>query len=112
MVFTSKNVQLGWRGTGSFIAIVGKNGPIDFKNQFPGQANATTLGQAGNFAFYAVGGGYLPNAELDLFAGLYGLVTATLGTRPYSDLTGPMFSDSSAASVRDAALAAAGCVQQ
>ena len=94
---------------GTFFSIVRSNGPIDFKNNFRGQANANLLGQEGNFAFYAVGSGYLPNQLLDAGAGAYGLLTAIFGSRPFSDLTGPMFSDSSAASVRDLALASNGC---
>jgi hypothetical protein len=51
--------------TGAFQAIVGSNGPIDFKNKFRGKGSATTLAQAGNFAYYAIGAGILPNFELD-----------------------------------------------
>ncbi len=53
----------GW--TGSFGYFVRPGGPTDFKNLFRGQANAAFLGQAGNFAYYAIGSGYLPNLELD-----------------------------------------------
>jgi len=97
--------------TGTFLSIARSKGPIDFKNNFKGQANANFLGQAGNFAFYATGSGYLPNQLLDAGAGAYGLLTAIFGPRPFSDLTGPMFSDSSAASVRNLALASNGCSQ-
>jgi RHS repeat-associated protein len=97
--------------TGTFIAIAKSHGPIDFKNSYKGQANATMLGQAGNFAYYAIGSGFLPSRELDIGAGLYGLYSAIFGNKHFSDLTGPMFSDTSAASVRDAALASNGCKQ-
>lgn len=95
--------------TGAFVAIVGSNGPIDFKNKFRGKGSATTLGQAGNFAYYAIGAGILPNFELDAGAGAYALYSALTGQKPFSTLNGLMFSDQSAASDRLAALAANGC---
>ena len=96
---------------GQFISIVRPGGPIDFKNEFSGQANAAPLGQEGNFAHYAIGTGILSPLALDAGAGAYGLLTATFGPRPLSDLTGRTFSDSSAASVLDAAVASKGCIQ-
>ena len=95
--------------TGAFYPIAKSNGPIDFKNIFRGQANGAMLGQAGNFAYYAIGTGILPNWELDAGAGAYALKSAIFGNKPFSSLTGPMFSDASAASVRNAALASNGC---
>jgi hypothetical protein len=95
--------------TGAFGAIARPNGPIDFKNNFRTQGNGTTLGLAGNFAYYAIGSGFLPNFELDAGAGAYGIGSALFGNKPFSSLTGPMYSDTSAASVRDPALAANGC---
>jgi len=95
--------------TGAFYSIARSNGPIDFKNTFKGLASAGALGRAGNFAYYAIGSGILPNWELDAGAGAYALYSAALGRKPFSSLTGPMFSDASAASVRDAALASNGC---
>jgi RHS repeat-associated protein len=97
--------------TGAFYPIVEGNGPIDFKNNFRGSGNAAFLGQAGNFAYYAIGSGLLPNWELDAGAGAYALYSAVFGQKPFSSLTGPMFSDASAASVRNAGLAANGCAQ-
>jgi RHS repeat-associated protein len=97
--------------TVAFSAIAAPYGPIDFKNTFKGQANPSTLGHAGNFAYYAIGSGFLPTFELDAGAGGYGLATATLGRRRFSDLRGPMFSDVSAARERSAGLAAGGCPQ-
>ncbi|HEY6408939.1 MAG TPA: RHS repeat-associated core domain-containing protein, partial [Ktedonobacteraceae bacterium] len=97
--------------TGAFYPIAKSNGPIDFKKTFSGQANGVFLGQAGNFAYYAIGSGILPNLELDAGAGAYALYSAALGRKPFSSLTGPMFSDASAASTRDAGLAANGCAQ-
>jgi len=38
-------------------------GPIDFKNIFKHKADPVLLGQAGNFAYYAIGSGYLPTTE-------------------------------------------------
>jgi RHS repeat-associated protein len=98
--------------TGAFLSIAGSNGPIDFKNTFRGQANAAMLGQAGNFAYYAIGSGILPNFELDAGAGAYAFYSAVRGRKPFSSLTGPMFSDASAASVRNQGLAANGCKTQ
>lgn len=95
--------------TGALIAIAWPNGPIDFKNNFQGQGDPKFLADEGNFAFYAVGSGFLPNKTLDALAGTYALLTAIFGSRHFSDLTGSMFSDSSAARVRDMALASNGC---
>ncbi len=94
---------------GTFLAISFPNGPIDFKNRFRGQANASVLGSAGNFAYYAVGSGYIPSSLLDFGAGTYAVAAAVFGRKPFSSLTGPMFADASAAAVRNAALASNGC---
>jgi len=72
-------------------------GPIDFKNIYSGQADPTFLGQAGNFAYYAIGSGFLPNWELDLAAMPYAIWA-------HGALTSP-----SAQAVRSSALAANGC---
>lgn len=95
--------------TGAMAAIAWPNGPIDFKNNFHGQGDAGTLGRAGNFAYYAIGTGLIPNGMLDAGAGAYAITSALRGHKSWSTLTGPMFSDQSAASVRDAALASGGC---
>lgn len=101
---------------GAFLAIAQPHGPIDFKNSFSGKANDQLLGDAGNFAYYATGSGYIPDKILDFGAGSYGVVAATARALKlsnqgpsYSDLTGPMFSDRSAASVRNTALNSNGC---
>lgn len=96
---------------GQFISIVRPGGPIDFKSEFRGQANAALLGQEGNFTYYAIGTGILSPFALDAGAGAYGLLTAIFGSRHFSDLKGPMFSDASAASVRNPGLASNGCAQ-
>lgn len=94
-----------------FMAIAQNNGPIDFKNAFPGNpSRGAVLGSAGNFAYYAIGSGYLPDFELDFGAGLYAVGSAILGRKPWSNLTGRMFSDASAKAVRMSALAAGGCL--
>lgn len=98
-----------FRVPAAFGSYVFPHGPTDFKNNFSGQANAAFLGQAGNFAYYAIGSGYLPNSLLDAGAGGYALFSATFGSKKFSSLTGPMFSDASAASVRNAGLATPGC---
>ena len=95
----------------TFLTIALPNGPIDFKNDFTGQANGTFLGDAGNFAYYAIGWGFLPNSLLDAGAGAYGVLTATFGQRKFADLTGPSYSDSSVARVRAPALASDGCAK-
>ncbi|MGA2001663.1 MAG: RHS repeat-associated core domain-containing protein [Terriglobales bacterium] len=95
--------------TGAFIAIARPKGPIDFKNNFRGKTNGALLASAGNFAYYAIGSGILPTFELDAGAGAYGLISAATGQKPFSTLTGPMFSDASAAAARGPALAANGC---
>ncbi|MCE3589917.1 hypothetical protein LXJ59_25330, partial [Escherichia coli] len=90
-------------------SIAWPNGPIDFKNNFRGQAEAGMLGRAGNFAYYAIGTGIISNAILDAGAGAYAISSPLRGHKSWSTLTGPMFSDQSAASTRDAALASGGC---
>jgi RHS repeat-associated protein len=92
---------------GTYVAIVSPNGPIDFKNIFKGDREV--LGSYGNFAYYAIGVGIIPTPTMDFGAGLYGVVSAIVGKKPFSDLTGPMFSDYNAAAVRDSALASGGC---
>jgi len=97
--------------SGQLLSIAWPNGPIDFKNNFKGEGDAKFLGQAGNFAFYAIGSGYLPNWELDAGASAYSVLSATFGRKPFSSLTRPGLIDASAAAVRGAALAANGCEQ-
>ncbi|MBS0574841.1 MAG: hypothetical protein JSS45_00210, partial [Proteobacteria bacterium] len=92
-----------------FFNIFKSNGPIDFKNTFRGRGDATQLGQAGNFAYYAIGVGALTAQELDMGAGAYAILSAIKGQKSFSSLGGPMGSDLSAKSVRNAALAANGC---
>ena len=93
----------------AFFGIAQSNGPIDFKNNLRGQGNARTLGDAGNFAYYATGSGYIPNTLLDIGAGAYALYSAARGQKQFSQLTGPMFSDQSAARMRNPGLNANGC---
>jgi RHS repeat-associated protein len=52
---------------------------------------------------------YIPNGLLDLGAGAYAVTAAAFGPKPFSSLTGPMFSDASAAAVRNSALSSNGC---
>jgi hypothetical protein len=98
----------------TFASIARDYGQIDFKNGAAGNSvlwNRSELGQAGNFAYYAIGSGYLSPGMMDAGAGAYALTSALLGRKPFSTLTGPMLSDTSAASVRNAALATPGCPQ-
>jgi hypothetical protein len=94
---------------GTFLAIASPSGPIDYKNNFAGSGSPASLGRAGNFAYYSSGSSYLPNGVLDLGAGAYALKAALSGQKPFASLTGPKFSDASAASVRGGALASGGC---
>ncbi len=50
-----KDSQLASITIGMFIHAVRSNGPLDFKNIFKGQASARFLGDAGNFAYGALG---------------------------------------------------------
>jgi hypothetical protein len=96
----------------NFASIARDYGQIDFKNGAAGSsvlANRAVLGQAGNFAYYSIGSGYLSPGLLDAGAGAYAVTSALLGKKSFSTLTGPMFSDASAASVRNAGLATPGC---
>ena len=96
---------------GAFTAIVGPNGPIDFKKGQTGQT-FVQMGLAGNFAYYAIGAGFFSPTTLDLGAGAYALTAAAFfphSTVHFSDLTGNFFSDSAAAQMRGPGLAAGGC---
>jgi hypothetical protein len=46
---------------GAFTAIVGPNGPIDFKKGQTGQT-FVQMGLAGNFAYYAIGAGFFSDS--------------------------------------------------
>ena len=94
----------------TFGSIARDYGQIDFKNGAAGRGgNGAILGQAGNFAYYAIGSGYLSPTTLNAGAGAYGIVSALLGRKPFSSLTGPLFSDASANATREAGLATPGC---
>jgi RHS repeat-associated protein len=96
---------------GAFTAIVGPNGPIDFKKGQTGQT-FVQMGLAGNFAYYAIGAGYFSPSRLDAGAGAYALTAAAFfphSTVHFSDLTGNFFSDSAAGQMRGPGLAANGC---
>jgi hypothetical protein len=93
----------------TFAAIVRPGGQIDFKMIFTGQASHEMLGDAGNFAYYAIGEGYIPDTALDLGAGAYGVYGVLVGTFPPSFLTGPFFSDDSARRQRGPGLSSDGC---
>ncbi len=94
---------------GTFFGIVMPGGQIDFKNNFAGKAPRELLGNAGNFAYYAIGAGYIPTTALDLGAGGYGLYGVAKGTFPSTFLTGRFYSDDSARRQREPGLAAGGC---
>jgi len=96
---------------GAFTAIIGPNGPIDFKK---GQSGTTfvQMGLAGNFAYYAIGSGYFSPNTLDAGAAFYALTAAAFfphSTVHFSDLTGHYFSDSAANMMKGPGLAANGC---
>ena len=95
---------------GTFAAIAQSRGPIDFKNNFSGSGNAQSLGNAGNFAYYAIGTGFLSNSLLDFGASAYALQQVLSGNKPASTIgNGPLLIDDSANSVRGAALASSRC---
>jgi hypothetical protein len=94
----------------AFAGIARDYGQIDFKNGAAGSGgNSTVLGQAGNFAYYAIGSGYLSPTTLDVGASVYSHASVLLGRKSLSSLTGPLGIDASAASVKNAALATPGC---
>jgi hypothetical protein len=94
---------------GDSSSIVAGGGQIDFKTTFAGQASREMLGDAGNFAYYAIGQGFIPNTVLDMGAGFYGIYGAITGRFPWSFLTGRFFSDDSARRMRTSGLSANGC---
>jgi RHS repeat-associated protein len=108
----SSNFGAAYGGLSGMLSIAKGGGPIDFKTTFAGQASRQTLGDAGNFAYYAIGSGLLSNTVLDLGAGAYGLYGAAVGRFPTSFLTGRFFSDDSARQMRGPGLAAQGCKAQ
>lgn len=92
---------------GQYAAMAWPNGPLDFKNRFKGQGDPTQLGRAGNFAYYAIGSGILPDAMLDAGAtgyNLYKNAKAAMGNG-VTDGSNPFGPDASAQSVRSQALA-------
>jgi len=101
----------------TFASIARDYGQIDFKNGAGGRSVlATSLGQDGNFAYYAIGSGFLSPNMLDFGASVYA-VAATVpypghSGKPFSTIgNGPMLIDDSAASMRSAGLATPGCPQ-
>jgi hypothetical protein len=101
---------------GAFAAIVRPVGPIDFKNAFAGKLSDQTLGDAGNFAYYAIGSGYFSDSTLDIGAAVYAVPAATIRSLGLSsngptfrELTGRYFSDTSADRMRNPGLNAGGC---
>jgi RHS repeat-associated protein len=89
---------------GAFIATVQSRGPIDFKNNFRGQANAGFLGAAGNFAYGAIASGIgYSQSFAEAGAGAYALKNRKLnGNNPFGE-------DNSAAQNLPAGYASNGC---
>ncbi|MGH9725429.1 MAG: RHS repeat-associated core domain-containing protein, partial [Candidatus Acidiferrales bacterium] len=81
----------------AFAYVASPGGPIDFKNNFNGQAAPNLLGQAGNFAYYAIGSAYFPTFALDA------------GATGYAILAHGSLSSPNAQVVRSNGLAANGC---
>lgn len=88
--------------TGHYLSMAWPHGALDFKNRFKGRGNATDLGKAGNFAYYAIGAGILPDAVLDAGASAYNLYKTLTGQN--MDHSNPFGPDKSAQTVRDHAL--------
>lgn len=59
-------------GLGAYVGAALPYGPLDFKNNFRGQANATFLSAAGNFAFGAVIGELFGSGRFGSYVGLSG----------------------------------------
>lgn len=88
---------------GHYLGMARPYDEIDFKNKFKGQGNPDDLANAGNFAYYAIGSGILPDSVLDAGASAYNLYKhMTLQSKDY---TGALEPDASANNVRDAAIA-------
>jgi hypothetical protein len=95
----------GYSWLGDFVQRALPGGPMDFKNRFRGgKEDAGTLGRAGNFAYYAIGDGFVPRGLLDFGAAGYALWQRATGGKTSSDITLPKFIDKSAYAVRDKAL--------
>jgi hypothetical protein len=99
---------------GHYLGMAWPNGAIDFKNRFRGQGDPTDLGKAGNFAYYAIGSGILPDAVLDAGASAYNFYKSSKDSKAkqassaakMKQNNNAIFSpDASAQSVRDHALA-------
>lgn len=86
---------------GHYLGMAWPNGPLDFKNIFKGQSNESDLGKAGNFAYYAIGSGILPDSVLDAGASAYNLYKHLAGQS--EDQTGAFEPDKSAQTVRSRA---------
>jgi hypothetical protein len=86
-----------------FAAVSLPHGPIDFKNNFPGQ-NGPVLGADGNFAYGAIASGVgIPENEAEMGAGLYA------GLAGKFNPNNPMDEDNSAAENLPAGYATKGC---
>jgi hypothetical protein len=94
----------GYSLLGDFVQRARSGGVMDFKNNFRGKEDATKLGKAGNFAYYAVGDGFFPRGLLDFGAAGYALWQLATGQKVPSDITLPKLIDKRAYSVRDKAL--------
>jgi hypothetical protein len=88
---------------GHYLGMARPHGEIDFKNKFKGQGDPDDLAKAGNFAYYAIGSGILPDSVLDAGASVYNLYKHL--TLQSKDHTGALEPDASAKKVRDAAIA-------
>jgi RHS repeat-associated protein len=92
---------------GAFIATVQSRGPIDFKNNFKGQANPTSLAAAGNFAYGAIASGLGYSKSFAEFgAGAYAAKNRKL------NFSNPFGEDNSAAQNLPAGFASGGCSAQ
>jgi RHS repeat-associated protein len=121
-VRAARNQMNSIQGTGSppldayhmlttFKGLVGGGSSIDFKNTMAGQAPIELLGNAGNFAYYAIGSGYFSAGILDMGAGGYAIKSAFIPSSPvtFSALTMPYGQDTSAKLQEGPGLAANGC---
>ena len=100
---------------GAFLATVGSNGPIDFKNNFRGAASPAFLGDAGNFAYGAIASGIgYPRSVAEFGAGVvYAIPKTVLNSHTHdpANVNNPWAEDNSAARSLPSGYATNGCTR-
>lgn len=101
-------------GLAEYYADVNSNGPIDFKNNFRGQANPGFLGAAGNFAYGAISGYLFGTGSFGQYVALSGagLYAARAGKQgPGTPFIQPPYGADPSAQQNVPAGLSAGCVK-